>query len=296
MLRVKASSASSWFIRSVSRRTPTFATSRNNDWTRKSTTSSKDSSVRIGDTEIPVFENGKNPELVPRGFLRSDEELSNETLRHLRWIHRKVELSQDIFLLGPPGPEKRHLAMAYCELTNRETEIVTLTRDTTESDLKQRREIVNGSALFMNQPPVRAALEGRILVIDGIEAAERNVLPTLNNLLENREMQLEDGRFLVNPRTFDEMAKNMSSEEMTNRGLLRVSEDFRVITISVPVPPYSGYTLDPPLRSRFQGHVVEPGNIEELYVSSVRISIISHEYITRSNTPGTNRWYDVFLQ
>ena len=171
-------------------------------------------------------------------MLFRSEELSNETLRHLRWIHRKVELSQDIFLLGPPGPEKRHLAMAYCELTNRETEIVTLTRDTTESDLKQRREIVSGSALFMNQPPVRAALEGRILVIDGIEAAERNVLPTLNNLLENREMQLEDGRFLVNPRTFDEMAKTMSLEEMTSRGLLRVSEDFRVITISVPVPPY----------------------------------------------------------
>ena len=248
MLGVKASSTS-LFIRSVTRRTPrisltrtlrkTFATSMNDFWTRDLTTSSKDTnSVRIGDTEIPVFENGKNPELVPRGFLRSDEELSNETLRHLRWIHRKVELSQDIFLLGPPGPEKRHLAMAYCELTNRETEIVTLTRDTTESDLKQRREIVSGSALFMNQPPVRAALEGRILVIDGIEAAERNVLPTLNNLLENREMQLEDGRFLVNPRTFDEMAKTMSLEEMTNRGLLRVSEDFRVITISVPVPPY----------------------------------------------------------
>jgi len=191
-------------------------------------------------------------------------------LHHLRWIHRKIELEQDLFLIGPPGPEKRHLAMAYCEMTNREMEVVTLTRDTTESDLKQRREIVSGSGIFVNQAPVRAALEGRILVIDGIEAAERNVLPTLNNLLENREMQLEDGRFLVNPRTFDEMRKNMSLEDMESRGLLRVSPDFRVITIGLPVPPYSGYTLDPPLRSRFQGHVVEPENIEELYESMVR--------------------------
>ena len=46
---------------------------------------------------------------------------------------------------------------------------------------------------------MRAALEGRILVLDGIEKAERNVLPTLNNLLENREMTLEDGRFLMHP-------------------------------------------------------------------------------------------------
>ena len=34
---------------------------------------------------------------------------------------------------------------------------------------------------------------GSILVLDGIEKAERNVMPLLNNLLENREMALEDG-------------------------------------------------------------------------------------------------------
>ena len=44
---------------------------------------------------------------------------------------------------------------------------------------------------------MRAALEGRVLVLEGIEKAERNVLPILNNLLENREMQLEDGCFIV---------------------------------------------------------------------------------------------------
>ena len=43
------------------------------------------------------------------------------------------------------------------------------------------------------QATVRAALEGGVLVLEGIEKAERNVLPILNNLLENREMQLEDG-------------------------------------------------------------------------------------------------------
>ena len=35
------------------------------------------------------------------------------------------------------------------------------------------------------------------MVLDGIEKAERNVLPILNNLLENREMGLDDGRFLT---------------------------------------------------------------------------------------------------
>ncbi len=39
-----------------------------------------------------------------------------------------------------------------------------------------------------DQCAVRAAVEGRVLVLEGIEKAERNILPLINNLLENREM------------------------------------------------------------------------------------------------------------
>jgi von Willebrand factor A domain-containing protein 8 len=44
-------------------------------------------------------------------------------------------------------------------LTGREVEFLTLSQDTTEADLKQRREIVDGSAIFVDQAPVRAAIE-----------------------------------------------------------------------------------------------------------------------------------------
>lgn len=64
---------------------------------------------------------------------------------------KKDLLGQDIFLLGPPGPVKRHLAMKFLELTNKELEYISLSRDTTESDLKQRREIVNGTATYFDQ-------------------------------------------------------------------------------------------------------------------------------------------------
>ena len=57
-------------------------------------------------------------------------------------------------------------------MAGREVEYLPLTRDTTESDLKQRREILNGRAIFVNQAPVRAALYGRLLILDGIEKAE----------------------------------------------------------------------------------------------------------------------------
>ena len=174
---------------------------------------------------------------------------------------QKSKLAQDMFLIGAPGPERRWLAMAFCELTGREVEFVALSRDTTEADLKQRREIVGASAIFESQPPVRAALEGRVLVLDGIEKAERNVLPVLNNLLENREMALEDGRFIVSPERWAALLQEgATNEELVMKQLVRAHEDFRVIALGVPVPPYEGRLLDPPLRSRFQAlHVPSLG-------------------------------------
>jgi hypothetical protein len=47
----------------------------------------------------------------------------------------------------------------------------------TESDLKQRREIVEGgSTTYTDQAPVRAAVHGRVLILDGLERVERNVV------------------------------------------------------------------------------------------------------------------------
>jgi len=48
-------------------------------------------------------------------------------------------------------------------------------------------------------------VNGRVLILEGIEKAERNVLPVLNNLLENREMQLDDGRFLMSASRYDKL-------------------------------------------------------------------------------------------
>nr|XP_034959302.1 von Willebrand factor A domain-containing protein 8 isoform X1 [Zootoca vivipara] len=169
---------------------------------------------------------------------------------------QKDLLGQDIFLIGPPGPLRRSIAMQYLELTKREVEYIALSRDTTETDLKQRREIRAGTAYYIDQCAVRAATEGRILVLEGLEKAERNVLPVLNNLLENREMQLEDGRFLMSAERYDKLLKEHNKSELDAWKIVRVSENFRVIALGLPVPRYLGNPLDPPLRSRFQARDV----------------------------------------
>lgn len=46
---------------------------------------------------------------------------------------------------------RREIAMQFLELTQREVEYVALSRDTTESDLKQRREIQGSTAKYFDQ-------------------------------------------------------------------------------------------------------------------------------------------------
>ncbi|KAF9204985.1 von Willebrand factor A domain-containing protein 8 [Haplosporangium sp. Z 27] len=219
--------------------------------------------VRIGDVTVAVSP-ALNPEFVP-SYDQPLFEDSQEILRHLRWMMQKDKLRQDMFLIGPPGHLRRSIALKFAELTNREVEYVPLSKDVTESDLKQRREIVGGTAYYVDQACVRAATEGRILILDGIEKAERNVLPVLNNLLENREMALEDGRFLVSPKRFDSIVKEggqSAIETMEKHKLVKVSSDFTVIALGLPVPQYVGHPLDPPLRSRFQSRDVKAPGFE----------------------------------
>ncbi|GAB6029233.1 von Willebrand factor A domain-containing protein 8 [Chamberlinius hualienensis] len=234
--------------------------------------------VTIGDVSVPR-KLSKNPELIPADFVKGD--LPQHQIRHLRWMAQKDILGQDIFLIGPPGPYRRRLAMQYLEFTNREVEYVSLSRDTTETDLKQRREISGGSAYYVDQCAVNAALLGRVLVVDGIEKAERNVLPVINNLLENREMQLEDGRFLMSSARYDKLLETHSKEELESWRVVRVSPDFRVIALGLPIPRYQGHPLDPPLRSRFQGRDISRPPFHEILDILRNSTSVSEDVLTR---------------
>lgn len=60
---------------------------------------------------------------------------------------------------------------------------------------------------------------------------------------------------------------------MMKWNLVRVSEDFFVIALGLPVPAFNGIPLDPPLRSRFQArHVMTPSY-------KVRLCLFSADYL-----------------
>lgn len=76
-------------------------------------------------------------------------------------------------------------------LINSEYEHVALHRDVGETELKQGREIRSGGNLiYTDSAAVRAVKLGRILIIEGIEKAERGIMPVraLSKLLVFQEI------------------------------------------------------------------------------------------------------------
>lgn len=198
-------------------------------------------SVRIGNIEKKLRNDLTEAQRanIPSGYL--DVVWQDAVSRsHLQWLMQKDHLGQDSILVGNESVHQRRVALAYAELTQRPVEVLVISSDTTESDLKQRRVLEHGSGdlgtptiRFIDQAPVRAARKGHILLLDGLEHAERNVLASLNNLLENREMPLEDGRFLGR-----------------KEDGLPVHDDFRVVAL-YNASGSADAALDPPVRSRF---------------------------------------------
>ncbi|KDR77148.1 hypothetical protein GALMADRAFT_246376 [Galerina marginata CBS 339.88] len=221
--------------------------------------------LRLGDIsyEVPAS-------LSPSRLTRSSNLLDvNDpvNLDNLHFILQKYLLGQDVFLVSQPGPYARRLALTFASLINTEYEYIALHRDVGETELKQGREIRKGGNLvYVDSPAVNAVKHGRLLILEGIEKAERGIMPVLNNLLENREMNLDDGTHIIHPHRYAQLA---TADTEQGKVFIPAHKNFRVIAIAAPVPPYPGYPLDPPFRSRFQARFVDPvGSLLSLTNSS----------------------------
>jgi hypothetical protein len=63
-------------------------------------------------------------------------------------------------------------------LVNAEYEHIALHRDVGETELKQGREIRTGGALaYVDSAAVRAVKHGRVFILEGVEKAERGIMP-----------------------------------------------------------------------------------------------------------------------
>ncbi|KAH8102169.1 AAA domain-containing protein [Cristinia sonorae] len=212
--------------------------------------------LKLGEISFPVH-SSSTPSRLPHlndTLLDAEDDVN---ANNLYFLLQKYILGQDVFLLSQPGPYARRLAMTFCSIANLEYEHVALHRDVGETELKQGRELRHGGNLvYVDSAAVRAVKHGRVLIIEGVEKAERGIMPLLNNLLENREINLDDGTHIVHPKRFALMDPSDTSNP--KKRFIPAHAKFRVIAIAAPVPPYVGYPIDPPFRSRFQARFIDP--------------------------------------
>ena len=152
--------------------------------------------IQLGDVLYDVPESRyplRLPHLMDQGLLNTQDAFN---LDNLHFMLQKYLLGQDIFLLSQPGPYARRLAMTFCRyvlhcmqmqycvkeiqtsMINSEYEYIALHRDVGETELKQGREIrTKGNLVYVDSAAVRAVKHGRVLIIEGIEKAERGIMP-----------------------------------------------------------------------------------------------------------------------
>ena len=113
-------------------------------------------------------------------------------------------------------------------------------------------------------------------------------------VLDSRRRNLDDGTHIVHPKRFALM--NPSDTATSRKRFIPAHEKFRVIAIAAPVPPYVGYPIDPPFRSRFQARFMDPvGAMMSLQTEtssqptaptlydSLRTIILATQYASESN-------------
>ena len=136
---------------------------------------------------------------------------------------RDFELGEHILLIGNQGTGKNKLVDKFLMLTNKPREYIQLHRDTTVHSLTVQPVIKSGIISYEDSPLVKAAKEGRVLVIDEADKAPLHVTCILKSLVECGEMILSDGRRIVS-------AKH--AHKADNERVIHMHENFRMIILA----------------------------------------------------------------
>lgn len=186
----------------------------------------------------------------------------------------------DFCIIGSRGCGKNMVVNKLAQIVGKKTEYIVLYQDITSRDLiQQRTTLGNGDTVWRNSVLIDAALEGRIAVIDGIHRVHPSTLTVIHRLVHDREIQLHDGKRLMGAEKYDMMLReeNLSPEELTKNGVLRIDPGFRVIALAEP-PAVNSKTnwLTSEMLSLFLFHEMRTlSKTEELDIIEAKFGTIS---------------------
>ncbi|MES1917539.1 MAG: hypothetical protein MHM6MM_009252, partial [Cercozoa sp. M6MM] len=137
------------------------------------------------------------------------------------------------------------------------------------SDLLQRRSTdARGNTVWQHSAVVQAALDGHVVVLDGLERGHVSTLAALASLLQGDDLHLPDGSVLLRSDRYDDINRTHTSDQ---RPLLRVSPHFRVVA-TAQKPDKKNRWLTNEVATWFSYHTLP--QLEELS-SAEQVALVS---------------------
>lgn len=136
----------------------------------------EEESIFSFDKLIQTFKNTQAPNNLPCNSYIETNYQNNLLTDMLQTYH-----VSDFCLIGPRGCGKSLLIEKLAEVLGKETESIVLYQDMTARDLiQQRTTLDNGDTVWQLSPLIKAAIEGKIAILDGIHRIHPSTLSVLH--------------------------------------------------------------------------------------------------------------------
>ena len=109
---------------------------------------------------------------------------------------------------------------------------------------------------------MKAAIEGRVIILDGVDRLIPSTFSILQRLSQDREFTLFDGTTLVKYEKFKLFQENMTEVQLQKKKIIAIHPSFRMIAIGI-LPSPSNQWITSEVISMFHFHVMRPLSVDE---------------------------------
>lgn len=112
-------------------------------------------------------------------------------------------------------------------------------------DLLMRRTTdTKGNTMFAEQPLVKAAKQGGLVILDGVDRLPSSTLAVLAPLITDRELSLGDGSRLVRSDRYHTLVASLGQKEVDRRNIFEIKPSFRIIGLALPPSDRMGWVSE----------------------------------------------------
>jgi MoxR-like ATPase len=163
-------------------------------------------------------------------------------------------LGRNVAVIGDKGSGKSAFSRHLAAVLDYPVTFVYLYKDMTARELLSRRSTdEEGNTVWLPGPLVRAAVEGSLCVLDGLDRVASSTVSALAQLLQDRDLTLFDGTRLLRLDRYQALLTELGEDELRLRKVLPIHPRFRVLALASPMTRKTPW-LTPEILSLFSWH------------------------------------------